>query len=476
MYLCHACSCHALEDGIAPGQALSNGCEACRSDLGLYNPDGRACRRCRPGTRPAAPIAARHCIGCAADGPRHYSSRGLYRDRRRGCRAHDSAACAAADLSRNDTSHAPDAPPEACEASAAAACAAVPLGTPGAGAACAGAGAGGCSYTARVVEVAEACVATSSLGCAAADMSGPPLVLAPQRCTAAGTVFQLAAPGGGSSFELGCVYTPGNASAGTPPTCTSKAALDCAAVPVAGLGARRARDEAACSAAGVVPGVCRYVAYVTPVAEACDATDAAACAGADIGGAAPNLTAHERSCQAAGACTYWASSRTRCTAAGACAYTAPRAPRAGLCACAPAGSCSAPARARCANASNATSCRVAAGGCAWTEPVAAVAEACAAADEGRCAAANVRGAPARYAVQRANASDPASALVLGAEGAEAEAQACAAAGRCHYGDLGPCALDGARWPCTAATAVRDCVDGAGMTEITLRVHPSDCRF
>ena len=82
--------------------ATSSGCEACKSDEGYYNADGRECTLCEPGTRPERLEAARYCVSCQVDGTRHFSSRGLYRDRTTACTATALLECVVIDITGDD--------------------------------------------------------------------------------------------------------------------------------------------------------------------------------------------------------------------------------------------------------------------------------------------------------------------------------------------------------------------------------------
>lgn len=93
--------CYRCDPGYTVN-ATSSGCDACDSHHGYYNSDGRDCTRCEPGTRPERKEAARYCVSCQVDGPRHYSSRGLYRDRTVVCTATASDECLAADIGGDD--------------------------------------------------------------------------------------------------------------------------------------------------------------------------------------------------------------------------------------------------------------------------------------------------------------------------------------------------------------------------------------
>jgi hypothetical protein len=94
--------CYRCDAGYTVN-ASSSGCEACNSALGYYNADGRNCTQCEPGMRPERTEAARYCVSCQVDGSRHFSSRGLYRDRTVACTATASVECLAADISGDDT-------------------------------------------------------------------------------------------------------------------------------------------------------------------------------------------------------------------------------------------------------------------------------------------------------------------------------------------------------------------------------------
>ena len=165
-----------------------------------------------------------------------------------------------------------------------------------------------CMYTHEVVEVQESCVAAQAASCSTVVLNEATV---DADCTGAGQV------------ELGrrCIFTAANATAGTAESCFADSAKNCTAA---------AGSASTCTALGT----CTYTAPVAAVTEACTATDLAVCSAADI--SMPNMTLSQQACEAAGACAYWASSRTLCeaSAGGSCTYTAQNASGAVVEACA----------------------------------------------------------------------------------------------------------------------------------------------
>ena len=214
-YTPHHIRCFRCEEGYTVN-ANSSGCDACRSDLGFYNSDGRDCLPCPPGTRPDRAVAARHCVSCQVDGPRHYSSLGRYRNRTTSCTAAASASCAAANIGGDDETWARDVAeragsdvPVACVAVDEEICSATNLSVALPEQACTSGGL--CVYTAPTNETDESCRAAAQTACSSAAITSIDIAADTAACASAGACRLWVASRWACEFIASaagaCVYT-----------------------------------------------------------------------------------------------------------------------------------------------------------------------------------------------------------------------------------------------------------------------------